>query len=703
MSIRINRHICFLIIASLPVLVLASSIRKQNSRMIDSLETRLEELNNPYDSVQTLLNIYDIGASYKQRYDALERLNHTTKLRGMHDTRIDVLTYAANEMRDNDSLLNIIEKNLNEIPESPRQKEALLFLEMIKIDAKIKTHTRDLNTQHLSDLIKTLESDTDLDPYEEALMLYSLCMHLSKTTKGGLLEEYIGKLLDHINSMNLPAGKVRNLVYTRATPIYARNGSAESAVAMDKDMLNIIDSLSLAYKSQGRPYRNMDTYRYSVYRRMLINYRALKPEEIEFFYKKSKEISGVNVRVSDDIRHNEIIEVCYLLANKKYREAIPVLKKHLHEKFYDNYRAHFLNELVKAAAATGDRATQLEAALELNDSLTARIDSRADERYRELQIVYDMAELRKANSDLRMDEHQAHLRMTRIVLGVLAVMLLLLIAFIIVLLRNYRTYKVLADKLLQTSERLRDERNELRKTQTELIAARDKAKDADKLKTEFINNMSHEVKAPLDAVLEYSQLIMDCIPPDKQKYLEGYAKSMKQNTKVIMTLLNDVLDMASLEHGNIAVHKKPVSIQEICHLALDNIFEGRKRSGIKIVFNPGNKPDDLASTDQVRVCQVLMNLLSNADKFTQEGTITLDYDIDRKNNKVIFYVSDTGTGIPDGCEELILDRFYKADSSMRGCGLGLYIARLLAGLMQGEVKLDTDYHNGARFIFTIPL
>lgn len=692
-----------LVLALLFLMVQERCHARTNAELIDSLEIRLEELNNPDDSIRTLLNIYDLGTTRKVRYKALERVRHTAKLRGLNDVLIEVLTYTANEMRDNDSVLAIVDAELRAIPESPRQMEAKLFLDMVKIDRRIKSDTNETAADHLRKLMDKYETDSPHDAYEEALLLYSLCKHMQLSTRGELLEEYIDKLSDLVGDMNLPSGSVRNLIYNRASSIYAVNGSARNAIAVDRKMLNIVDSLATSYRAQGRPFRDMMVYRYSIFRRMLINYRELSPEEVEMFYKKAHEIAQTNERAAGDLRLNNSIEICYLLAHKKYREAIRLFKEQKDGDFHRMYRIYFLNEIVGAARAVDDRRTLLEASMELNDSLRSRIERRADERCREMQIVYDLSELRKMNSQLMLDDQRSHLRLTRTVLVVVAVALVILVVLALVFFRSYRRSRRLAKMHSETAERLREERNELRRVQKELIEMRDKAKHSDKLKTEFINNMSHEVKAPLEAIMEYSQLIMDCIPPEKQRYLDRYACTMKQNTKLIMTLLNDVLDMASLEHGSVAVHKKPESIWDMCNLALDNIFDSDNAGDVKVVFNPQRKADALVSTDKVRVCQVLMNLLSNARKFTEKGSITLDYDIDRKGNKVTFAVSDTGTGVADGCGERIFERYYKIDPSSQGCGLGLYIARMLATLMQGEVRHDTNYHNGARFIFTIPL
>ena len=682
--------------------VLTAVAEKPSSELKDSLERRLEELNSPADSMHILLNIFDVAQSESQRYNALERACATAKRNKMYDQQISIITYTANIKRNNDSILEVLMKELSALPESPRQKEAELFVRMVMLDNAVKRDNFNMQADHLSHLLKQYEAENVNDPYEKAFILYSLCKHLGKATRGSVLEEYVNKLQNHVEGMNLPMGSVRNLVYTRAAPVFVNNGNARAAIAVDKKMLNIIDSLVLSYKMQGRNHRNMYTNKYSICRRLMMDYKALQPDEIDMFYNMAKDLAQKDVRVAADMKRNQIVEICYKMAKGDYQDVIPIIKNNMELPYTVNYRTYMLMAIVEAAKATNNKAALLEATLELNDSLQHRLDNRSEERYRELQILYDTAELQNQNNDLRVDEQRGRLRVTRTILVIVVLALICLIALAIFLLRQYHKYHKLAREHFQTTLHLREERSQMRKAQRELIAAREEALQSNKMKSEFINTMSHEVRTPLNSILEYSQLILDCIPEEKKQYLDRYAYTIEQNIKMIITLLNDVLDTTSLEYGNISIHKEPASVQDICKLALDNVFDKAPERKIDIVFNPQNKPDHTISTDKFRVCQVLINLLGNADKFTESGSITLDYDVDKKKGFVSFIVSDTGIGIPDKCDELIFQRFYKVSNKTRGCGLGLYISRMLANLLHGSLKLDRTYHNGSRFIFTIP-
>ena len=180
--------------------------------------------------------------------------------------------------------------------------------------------------------------------------------------------------------------------------------------------------------------------------------------------------------------------------------------------------------------------------------------------------------------------------------------------------------------------------------------------------------MSHEIKAPLSAISEYSQLIVDCIPDERRTYLDKFATIININSRLVHTLVNDVLDVAALERKEMSVNKEPVNASDICTVAIGNAFEGGRTepgSAVQLRFVP-MEPDVAILSDPQRVGQVLTNLLSNARKFTEKGTITLSYSTNPDDKTITFSVTDTGIGIPKGMEEEIFNRFRQLDHTVQG-------------------------------------
>ena len=266
----------------------------------------------------------------------------------------------------------------------------------------------------------------------------------------------------------------------------------------------------------------------------------------------------------------------------------------------------------------------------------------------------------------------------------------------------YSRSRSLVKKLYVSHRRFLKERNALKDAQKDLIVARDKAKGADKIKSDFVNNMSDELRDPLSAIVEYSHLITDYASEDDRSYISEYSDKLDLNTDMLITLVNDVLDLPSMENGELNVRIAPVSVKKICDFTLD-IVSKHLSPDVRMVFLNENDSDVLITTDSNKVEQILIHMLVNAAKFTKEGTITFGYEIDDDHKQIIFTVTDTGIGIPRGQEEVIFERFHKVDPSTQGNGLGLYIGRLLARMLKGELKVDKEYRSGARFSLTIPI
>lgn len=687
-------------------LVLAFSAYADRRRvLIDSIQAQLANLTSASDSLHSYLNILDLSAAdMGARIETTRKICEVAAHAGDTVAIIESLTYQANAAMGDSVMLKEIRSRLKSIPPSARRKEAELFVDMLLARNRLKYGSDD-DTKELPEVMQRSLSTVSEDFYPRLLSLYSACVSLSNHTTGALLEEYIEILVSLVDKMNLPMGSVRNLIYNTAAIIYAGNNNPDKAVEMNKRLLNIVDSLTESYARQGRIYRTLDRNRYLFYRRMLINFSALTPAEIESYHRAIHLLAKENDDIKADIEENPLVHACYLHATGKYAEAIEAFEKAAAVKSNDYFLYAIYSNIYEAAEKSGNKAEQLNALQRLNTLLRNQLENKEEEHYRELKIMYDVNELKARTFESEEERRAASIRANRIVVFITATAIILLVVFLIILLGRNRKMRKLGDKLKAVADSLRGERNELRSTQHALIEARDMAKGADRAKAEFINNITHEIKTPLLAMAEYSRLIVDCIPDEQRKYLEKYADIIELNSKLVLTLVDDLLDASSLEHGDMSVSVENVSVHTLCDVAIGSLFEKMKTGNpdVRIIFNPSGKPDMSINTDGKRVVQILMNLLSNAAKFTERGKITVDYDCDYKEKNITFSVTDTGCGIPGGKEEEIFTRFNRCNPNNPGMGLGLYISRLLARLLKGTLTVDTTYNDGARFLLTIPM
>ena len=246
--------------------------------------------------------------------------------------------------------------------------------------------------------------------------------------------------------------------------------------------------------------------------------------------------------------------------------------------------------------------------------------------------------------------------------------------------------------------RTRRLKDALEKSQSALIEAKDKAEESNRLKTAFLANMSHEIRTPLNAIVGFSTVIADKgLKPEEQ---EHFASIIRKNSDLLLNLINDILDISRLESGRTKFVSEPCDLVELCQSTLTTAQFARP-SNLNYVFD-SDLDECIMNVDMQRIQQVLINLLSNAGKFTEAGSITLSLHKDDSNKEVRIMVSDTGVGIPEDKRAKVFERFEKLNEYSQGTGLGLSICKLIVEHFNGRIWVDQDYKEGARFIFTIP-
>ncbi len=268
-----------------------------------------------------------------------------------------------------------------------------------------------------------------------------------------------------------------------------------------------------------------------------------------------------------------------------------------------------------------------------------------------------------------------------LVLGI--VLLLLLLAFVGVLL--FRTQRL--KRTLETREE-------------QLVVAREKAEESDMLKSAFLANMSHEIRTPLNAIVGFSSLMQDGELSQEER--AEYCSIVVNNSEMLLTLLNDILDISSLECGKIRFNYSSEDVVQICRHVIMTTAHTRQE-GVECRFECPVESFSL-TTDAHRLSQILINLLTNAGKFTTQGCITVGLEICPEQQEVLFSVSDTGPGIPLDKQEAVFNRFEKLAGNMKkGTGLGLAICRQIAMIFGGRIWVDSTYTAGARFVFAHPI
>ena len=236
-----------------------------------------------------------------------------------------------------------------------------------------------------------------------------------------------------------------------------------------------------------------------------------------------------------------------------------------------------------------------------------------------------------------------------------------------------------------------------KQVELELIQAKEKAEESDRLKSAFLANMSHEIRTPLNAIVGFSSLLAET---DEAELRHVYMSLVQENNELLLNLISDILDISKIEAGMIDLVMGRVDVPQLCREVIATFSHKKRDSAVELRFDE-NSPQIVIDADKNRIVQVLSNFLTNALKFTTKGSLTLSYTLEDEN-QVRFCVTDTGKGIPDEQKHEIFNRFVKLDSFVQGAGLGLSICQSLVKRMGGKIGVESREGEGSCFWFTHP-
>lgn len=671
--------------------------------LIDSLHSALPEAKTYNDSVSIYYDLFDLHTRRDKKTDGMVLL-YLAAAHNDESVQLDIARRIASASASIDTAIcTTLLRHVEKMPESRERDATRSFIFLTKMRSEAIDSSEKVRQQRLNEYLHRYREDKDITPTENMEMLFVICSYLDITVPGDMLAKYINKLEEAIKKLPFHLYGIYNMYYLDASIIYSNFGDADKAVEANKKLLDIIDKLAEQSRAQNRRYRDYATHYYNTYRRILSNYTALTDNEVEYYYDRIKALTETSLDCHYDFNNSQRPTIYYLMAKKRYGEALTILKKQIDNPANASSRRLLYKQMLQAATEIDDKGAMLQAAMAYNQILENYLIQNSIERGRELQTLYDLNSLQAEKTALELENKEGELGRRHIKYVIILIAAGILLILLLLILMLYLRARRSSTNLEASNALLLEERDKLQHIQRELIEARDRARKADNHKAEFINNMSHEVSTPVNTIVEYSRLIVDNMSEEKRKYIGKYAQIVELSADMLRTIVNDVIDIAAMDNSMTSPSINSYSIKTLCEVAIESVKKYRPE-GVSLRFVNSGNDDDVINTDGKRVEQVLINLLTNGLKFTETGSVELSYSIDTDNHTATFAITDTGIGVPEGKEEVIFERFEKLSTMTQGLGLGLNICRMVANLLHGKVYLDTTYtKSGSRFLFTIPI
>lgn len=642
----------------------------------DSLLQQLVHSTDLTHKATILRNLADIYYELPQEQEYLKQLVDITRETGDQEMLTDALANLTNSYIDKVKL-DSARYYLNEIQAIGNSTASTCwqtYLKMRLFDAEVQGGSES-NTEAINQRLRkqTAESQKNKTIYEAIENGYIIASGLEIQNKYKEALPYCLSTLNMAAALPFKEGiMIRTLIRRTLQLLYIKNGEFEKVTPLVEEYIALREEHYRQYLKKERPFYPIESFRISDYATLIINIRHLSTQKANFYLQYVMDWSTKAIRPKD--KYNCFLTINnYYLFKKDYLKALAANDSLIeYAKTLAPYRLPTLynvnSQIYEVLGSYKEALQALKSSYAMQDSLTT---VKSGEQLNKLQVQYDLNELNYENSQLEIKNKQ-------IMLISLSVVLLISVFVSVYLYSNLKKEKIM-------KARMRILKN--------------KAEESENLKIAFINSVCHEIRTPLNSIVGFTGLAFDY--SIDQELRETFPDEVQKNAQLLTGLIDSMLEISNLDVSDEKLPCLPTDITRICSNEIERI-QMRGKPEISFHLSVPEEPLIIPTNAQY-LALVLENLLSNANKFSASGTITLGYEVDNKVDCLRISVTDTGCGIPPEKHEEVFDRFTKLDSFIPGNGLGLYLCRLIIKRLSGTIAIDAAYQTGTRIVASLPM
>lgn len=631
------------------------------------LYQQLATARNSSDSIRILYDIFDV-LPVKERVEVGEQIYRKAGRSGKKADQIDILRLMSLCFED-DASLKKIEEEMKSLPPSKQREENILYVKMRRVMLRAKRLPEAERQKEIVRLLNRFDSGQESEGIYKILDLYALVEYMRNDASGDMLNEYLDRLIEMVNAPDFDLYAVKNNVYSEASEIYADAGDYEKAISVNRKEKEMLDKIEKSYREKGRNFRNFDMSRYLYYRRMLRFAKGLNPAEVEKYYREAMKIADSNETIKKEIEENPRITAYYYMAIGDYNSALPILKKltKIHHRLPVN--KEILEMLILAADKTGDDKTKMESLEKYNLLLQQINERKTAEKARELQIKYDLQDLKNRNKILEIEKRDEEIESTKSIMVFVTCAFVVIFMILLVLLYNWSRYKRNTHRLGQVVDNIHHERHRLR------------------------NSLYAQI---------HDDGVAERYPGKIWEKRMKEAKESRRNATIFMTesIVNDLLYISAAGHQDMMKYLRYETVDTLLRHVETNAKElpayNRKLS---LIF-PEN--DYKIFTDTECLSNLLIHMAGVAMSYAPESKIGLE--CERLDSKYVgFIITIYGIGAAEKEGPQLFRNIPMSDIMLHHEDSGLYLCRMISLLLQCEFKPVLNYTEGARYVLRVPV